>query len=133
MKKVSLVLVILAAFLYACSSDSGTPTDPGNNNGGSGGGVGGGGSTTTTADTILVSGLSFTPSTLTVAAGRTIVFVQQDNVTHTVTPDGHSAWSRVSRSTPGEVMRITISAAGTYPYFCEPHRSSGMTGTITVQ
>jgi plastocyanin len=52
---------------------------------------------------------------------------------HTITPSGHTAWERVQSAAQGEMLRITLNTAGTYNYFCEPHVSAGMTGTIVVQ
>ncbi len=33
----------------------------------------------------------------------------------------------------GNTYSFTFTTAGSYPYFCRPHASLGMTGTITVQ
>lgn len=89
--------------------------------------------TTATVDTVRMSGTTFSPSSLTVKTGSTIVWVNMQTMTHTVTPDGHSQWARAESSSPGEVLRATITEAGTFDYYCEPHRSSGMTGRIVVQ
>lgn len=86
-----------------------------------------------TVDTVRMSGTTFSPSSLTVKTGSTIVWVNMESMTHTVTPDGHSQWARAESSSPGEVTRATITEAGTFNYYCEPHRSSGMTGRIVVQ
>lgn len=86
-----------------------------------------------TVDTVRLVGTSFQPSSLTVKTGSTIVWVNTESMVHTVTPDGHSQWTRAETSSPGEVTRATIDAAGTYEYYCEPHRSAGMTGQIVVQ
>lgn len=86
-----------------------------------------------TVDTVRLVGTSFQPSSLTVRTGSTIVWVNTESMVHTVTPDGHSQWTRAETSSPGEVTRATIDAAGTYDYYCEPHRSVGMTGEIVVQ
>lgn len=88
---------------------------------------------TSTVDTVRITGGSFDPATLTVRAGRTVVWVSETSVLHTVTPDGHSQWTRRTTSAPGEVLRVTFGSAGAFPYYCEPHRSSGMTGQVTVQ
>lgn len=131
--KLYLVVLTALAFAYGCSGSDG-PTDPGTGNGGGGGGGAGGGGAARTVDTIFVSGVSFTPSSLTVAAGRTVVWFKTDAPTfHTITPDGHSAFSRVTSNGSGEILRVTFNTAGTYNYFCEPHRGAGMTGSVTVQ
>ena len=124
-------LFVVAAFLFAsaaCSGDSGNPVDPDGNGGGGGGGGGG----TSPADTIYLNPLTFEQSNLTVAPGREVVFVNRNPIFHTVTPDGHSAWTRTETSSAGIVLRVTITTPGTYNYFCEPHRST-MTGSLTVR
>lgn len=88
---------------------------------------------TSTVDTIRMSGTSFEPSELTVRPGRTVVWVNTQSIFHTVTPEGHTQWSRATTNAAGEVLRVTFNAVGAFPYHCEPHRASGMTGRITVQ
>lgn len=86
-----------------------------------------------TVDTIRVNAVSFEPSALTVRPGRTVVWVNTQPIFHTITPDGHSQWTEASGNAAGEMMRVTFNATGAFNYFCRPHRSAGMTGTITVQ
>lgn len=43
--------------------------------------------------------------------------------------DGGTAW----RIDPGETYEYTFEVAGTYPYYCIPHESMGMAGTIYVR
>ena len=133
MKKLLIVLPGILFTIAACSGGA-SPTSPGGNggNGGGGGGGGGGGASTSTVDTITLNATSFSPANLTVAAGRTVVWFNPGTGVHTVTPDGHTAWTTASTSTRGEVMRMTFSAAGEFNYFCEPHLSLGMTGRVTV-
>lgn len=127
--RVFLVRAALAAALFAplaCSSGgdagSGGPVDPSPVDPSQG-----------TVDTVRLTGSSFEPSTLTVRPGRTVVWVNTTSIVHTVTPDGHSQWANRTTSSPGEVLRVTFNNAGSFPYFCEPHRSAGMTGQIIVQ
>lgn len=86
-----------------------------------------------TVDTVRLTGAAFEPENLTIRPGRTVVWVNTQPVFHTVTPDGHSQFSRATSSTVGEVLRVTFNSAGAFAYFCEPHRAAGMTGRITVQ
>lgn len=88
---------------------------------------------TTEVDTVRIVGTSFSPSSLTIAPGRTVVWVNTGSGGHTVTPDGHSEWNRATTNSEGEVLRVTFGSEGTFPYYCEPHRSIGMTGEIRVQ
>ena len=128
MKTLSVRSAVAAAALLvpiACSGggdDEGGPVGPG-----------GGGQQQSTVDTVRLTGVSFEPSTLTVRPGRTVVWVNTQSIFHTVTPDGHSQWADTNTNAPGEVMRVTFSTAGSYAYYCRPHRAAGMTGTVTVQ
>lgn len=90
-------------------------------------------SQTGTVDTVRLTGTAFEPEELTIRPGRTVVWVNTQPILHTVTPEGHTQWTSRSSSTVGEVMRVTFNTAGAFPYYCEPHRSAGMTGRITVQ
>lgn len=87
--------------------------------------------TTITTDTVRLSASSFQPSTVTVKAGSTIVWINGQAILHTVTPDGHSQWTRVETSATGEILRATLNTPGDYEYHCEIH--AGMTGEIVVQ
>jgi plastocyanin len=80
-----------------------------------------------------LSGFSFTPASLTVAVGTTVRWVNQDGALHTVTPDGHSAWSTATLTGVGQTFSQTFTAPGTFNYYCDPHRSAGMTGVVRVQ
>ncbi len=72
---------------------------------------------------------AYSPSTVTIHAGDTVVFVNNDDDAHTVTAtdgsfdskglDTHERWSH------------TFTKAGTYPYFCQLHPF--MKGTVIVQ
>lgn len=76
---------------------------------------------------------SFTPNQLTVAPGARIRWVNQNDIQHTITPDGHSAWTRQALSTEGQTFEVVLNNPGDYSYFCEPHQALGMTGSVTVQ
>ena len=79
-------------------------------------------------------GQKFTPKDLTINVGDTVEWVWASNH-HSSTsgtpgnPDG--MWdSGINNS--GFVFSHTFSAAGTFPYYCTPHGSSGMVGSVTV-
>jgi plastocyanin len=82
---------------------------------------------------ITLSGTSFSDADVTIAPGTTIRWINQDGMLHTVTPDGHTAWTSTSLGTQGATFQHTFTAAGTYAYYCQPHQSAGMTGVIRVQ
>lgn len=81
----------------------------------------------------LTSGNAFSPSEVTISPGTTVRWINDTSTFHTVTPRGHSEWARVELDEADEVFEHTFGAAGEFDYFCEPHESQGMTGTITVQ
>jgi plastocyanin len=97
----------------------------------------GGGSS---ADHTVVVGpggsLVFDPAELAVDPGATVEFTWASNF-HTVTvesrPDGAN-WTGTGAETrdSGYTHTHTFEVAGTYEYYCQPHRSSGMVGTVVV-
>lgn len=82
----------------------------------------------------LTSGLKFEPGTLTVAPGTKVRWVNDANISHTITPEDPNqkgVWSKQTTSSSGNVFEYTFSEAGqTYSYRCDVH--NGMTGTIQV-
>ena len=76
--------------------------------------------------------IAFNPQSLTVSAGTTVTWTNNDQVQHTVTWDDQSVNSGLLNQ--GETFSYTFDTPGTYGYFCIPHGSpgSGMFGTITV-
>lgn len=82
---------------------------------------------------IELVGMTFDPATVTIEVGTTVQWINVSGGPHTVTPDGHAAWTAASLTTPGQTFSHTFTTAGTFAYYCDPHRSVGMTGVITVQ
>ena len=75
---------------------------------------------------------AFSQTTVTITPGTTIRWVNTTTNFHTVTPDGHTEWTEWQTTTNGEMFEVTFDTAGEYPYFCVPHLSLGMTGSIVV-
>jgi cytochrome c oxidase subunit 2 len=81
--------------------------------------------------------LNFSPSTLTVAAGTTIIFTDQDtdaphNVYFTSVPAGASIPSNPSQTLmKGDTYAVTLTVPGTYHYECQFH-PGWMQATIVV-
>lgn len=87
----------------------------------------------------------FDPIGLLVDAGDTITF-EIDSGAHSATaysagngpatvtriPDGADAWDSGTLSEQGATFDHTFETAGTYDYFCTPHKSLGMVGRIVV-
>jgi plastocyanin len=72
--------------------------------------------------------MTFTPATITVTAGTTVTWKNNDNMTHTVTANDDSYDS--GNIGAGSSFSKTFSIAGTYPYHCSIHPS--MTGKVVV-
>jgi amicyanin len=81
-----------------------------------------------TAD-VKIDNFSFTPQTITVAAGTTVTWTNRDDIPHTVVSNDGVFKSKV-RDTD-EKFSFTFTKAGTYDYFCSVHPK--MTGKVIVQ
>jgi plastocyanin len=84
--------------------------------------------------TVTFGDFSFTPSSLTVDVGDTVVFQHQSG-THTVTGTGNDPFC--GTGAVADSCSVTFNTPGTYPYRCIFHSSdgpnpAGMTGTVTV-
>ncbi len=77
--------------------------------------------------------LAFEPSTVTIGTGDTVKFVNNKLAPHNAVFEGHDELSHPDLAfAPGESWEETFSAAGTYNYYCEPHRGAGMVGKVIV-
>jgi len=76
--------------------------------------------------------LSFAPAQVTISPGSTVRWTNAGPMVHTITPDGHSAWQERGMNNSGETFEVVFNNPGDHPYFCVPHRASGMTGMIRV-
>ena len=72
---------------------------------------------------------AYAPNPVSLAVGGTVMWINNDNTTHTSTSDG-GVWNSGSIA-PGGTYSQTFATAGTYTYHCTIH--PGMVGTITVQ
>ena len=78
--------------------------------------------------------LAFEPSTLNISAGDTVKFVNNKLAPHNAVFDGHEELSHADLAfAPGESWEETFDTAGTYDYYCEPHRGAGMVGKVIVE
>jgi len=81
--------------------------------------------------------LRFDPESFTVSAGDTVLWEWASgghNVSPDVQPDG-ADWPGDDDTlySSGHTHVHTFDVTGTYEYFCQPHRSSGMRGSFTVE
>jgi plastocyanin len=137
-KLLALLLACLAIGLVACGGDDDEGGDGGGNGGGAateepadtGGGGGGGGAE------VSMENVQFNPSDVTVAAGDTITFTNNESIPHDVHktsgpgPDFSSGPDGGMQE--GDTYELTLDEAGNYEFVCNVHASS-MTGTITVE
>ena len=77
--------------------------------------------------------LAFEPSSVSISTGDSIKFVNNKLAPHHAVFEGHDELSHPDLAfAPGESWEETFSAAGTYDYYCEPHRGAGMVGKVVV-
>jgi plastocyanin len=115
-------IVFLFALLTVSNSCKKTATDmtvTPSNTGGTGGQA---------ANEVFIQGMSYSPSTLSVAVGTTVKWTNKDGVSHTVTSNT-GAFDSGNISSNG-TFSFTFSAAGTYSYYCAVHPS--MTAKVIV-
>ena len=79
---------------------------------------------------VEIKNYAFSPKSLTINAGDSIVWTNEDSVSHTVTSDSGDEIKSGTLS-KGQTYSNTFSEKGTFSYHCAFH--SGMKGTIVVQ
>jgi plastocyanin len=77
---------------------------------------------------ITINEHAFTPATLTVAKGTTVVWTNLDDTPHNVAANGKQFKSPALDTK--DSFRWTFSEAGSFPYYCTLHPF--MKGTVTV-
>jgi plastocyanin len=82
-----------------------------------------------TGPTVHIKNFMFVPATITVTAGTTVSFVNDDEEPHTVTSTV-KAFDSEGLDTH-QTFKQTFAKAGTYMYFCEVHPY--MHGTVIVK
>jgi plastocyanin len=86
-------------------------------------------------NTVSISGMAFSPASLTVAVGTTVTWTNNDAIAHTVTSDSSLFDSGAITASGGYggggTYNYTFTTAGTYNYHCTIHTM--MTGKIIVQ
>jgi plastocyanin len=138
-KFLALLLACLALGLVAAGcggddeeSDSGggggasTTEQPADTGGGGGGG----------AAEVTMESIQFSPEELTVNAGETITFTNNESVPHdvhkTAGPGEDFASGPSGGMQEGDTFELTLAQPGQYEYVCDVH-APGMAGTITVK
>lgn len=101
----------------------------------------------------MTADFGFEPKTAMIEPGQTVTWENRSDVDHTVTAyedgisDGDTYFAsgsfeseRAARDdvtegliAPDDGYEHTFERAGTYEYYCVPHESSGMVGTVQVE
>lgn len=82
-----------------------------------------------TSAEIKIDNFSFTPTTISVASGTTVTWINRDDIPHKVAGTNDEFKSKVLDT--DEKFSYTFSKTGTYSYFCSLHPK--MTGQIVVR
>ena len=94
-------------------------------------------STAYAADTIQMGAngnLIFEPNELTVSAGDTVTFINNELPPHNVMFADYEELSHGDLMfSAGESFDVTFEKAGDYAFQCDPHAGAGMKGVIHVQ
>lgn len=77
---------------------------------------------------IKIENFTFAPATLTVPAGATVTWVNDDDIPHAVAADDHGFKSKVLDTQ--DRFTTTFAKPGSYGYFCSLHPH--MTGKVVV-
>lgn len=115
------------------STNTGNTSTGNTNAGGTGTGDTGTGNTsgnTNTVVEVILKNSDFVPNTISVSAGQTIHFVNQDGFGHDVhlIKDGVDFFPR-TQINAGATIDVEITEAGTYELICDRH-APGMSGSI---
>ena len=131
-KLIALILACLALGLAACGGDddSGGGSGSSSDQSGSSGGSSGGGTS------VSMENIQFNPKDLTIKAGQTVTFTNNESVPHDVHkesgPGGDFASGPDGGMQQGDTFKLKLDKPGTYNYVCHVH-APGMAGTITVK
>ena len=110
------VIIFVIGLSFSCSGDDNSTSSNGSSN-------------PPPANAVNIAGLAFSPTNLTVKAGTTVTWTNNDAATHTVTSD-NGAFTSSGNLKTNDTYQFTFMTAGSYPYHCTIHPS--MQATITV-
>lgn len=114
----ALVPLLVALLLSACSEHVDAPTEPVNEG---------------DVALVVIRDFAFSAPTVTIDRGQSVRWRSSTGTFHTVTPDGHQAFTARQTNASGEEFEVRFDTPGRYLYYCEPHRAFGMTGEVVVQ
>jgi plastocyanin len=128
LRPVLLVLVAAVLVLAGCSDDSGddeSGSDAATDDSAGSGDAG----ESASGDAVTIAGFAFDPDGLTVAAGTTVTFTNDDSAAHTATAEDDSF--DTGELEGGDTAEVTFDEPGEVSYFCNIHNY--MQGTVTVE
>jgi plastocyanin len=105
--------------------DAQTTEQPAEEGGGGGGDKESGGGTQ-----VVMEGIKFNPESVTVSAGDTVTWTNDDSVGHDVTGDGFKSGDPGAMQN-GDTFEHTFDKAGTFDYVCTVH--PGMKGSVKAK
>ncbi len=123
-----LAVAVLALVLSACGGESNDEAEQG--------------APPSNGATVALKLIAFKPENITVASGTTVTWKNEDGTDHTVTSGTVTQQGGAATSSPdgkfdsgtlkgGGEFSFTLSAPGTYTYFCKLHPAT-MRGQVTV-
>jgi len=83
-----------------------------------------------TPNTVTIDNFSFTPATLTVKAGTTVTWTNQDDIPHGIGAT-NNAFPKSKALDTDDSYSFTFATPGTYQFFCYLHPK--MVGSIVVE
>ncbi|MEA2125165.1 MAG: hypothetical protein QOI80_1947 [Solirubrobacteraceae bacterium] len=123
------VVLLACAALAGCGSSSDDEKPAGGKAEPAASTPAGGGSAEKSA-TATIKDFTFTPDTVTVAAGGTVSWTNKDSANHNVVFDDKSV-KGISNLRQDQSGKVTFAKAGSFSYVCGYH--PGMKGTVTVE
>ena len=81
------------------------------------------------ATEVKIDNFVFAPQRVTIKAGTTVTWINEDDIPHAIAATGKAFRSKVLDT--DDKFSFTFTSAGTYEYFCSLHPH--MTGTIVVE
>lgn len=109
-------LLALGGLVTACTPNAATPTASTN-------------APTATANTVTIQNNRFSPAALSIKAGDSVTFINQDAIPHTAT--ANDSTFDTGTLAPGESKTIKLEKAGAVGYICKLHPS--MAGSVAIQ
>ncbi len=116
-KKISLLLVFLPFILTGCGNQTITTNTTTTSN-----------TITTSSNSVTIQNFAFTPQELTVTAGTTVTWTNNDNMIHTIVSQNLFESKILNK---GDKFSFTFTTLGEFDYICDIHPS--IKGKIIVK